>query len=70
MPPQRDAGQQLESAIVSEWGKEFNVDEVFERERSAVISGLQTLQDAPHMEMPGSRPPTMDVDMLQVSIAS
>lgn len=49
-------------AIVSDWGKEFDVEAVFQNEASAVIAGLPSLTDTSYVQMSSSAPLTMDVD--------
>jgi len=61
-PPAREISEHAESTIVSDWGKEFDVEAVFQNEASAVIAGLPSLVDTLHVEMPTSAPLTMDVD--------
>lgn len=61
-PPAREISEHAESTIVSDWGKEFDVEAVFQNEASAVIAGLPSLLDTLHVEMPTSAPLTMDVD--------
>ena len=48
--------------IVSEWGKEFDVETVFKDEATAVIAGLPSIADASHVQMSSGAPLTMDVD--------
>ncbi|EFJ26169.1 hypothetical protein SELMODRAFT_97911, partial [Selaginella moellendorffii] len=66
VPPVREPAGPSESAIVTSWGKEFNVDEVFKREQSTVIAGLPCLSDADHTELPAGAPMSMDVTMMEV----
>ncbi|KAG0569973.1 hypothetical protein KC19_6G129400 [Ceratodon purpureus] len=62
-PPLREVSEHTEfGAIVSEWGKEFDVDAVFKDEANAVIAGLPSLADSSHVQMNSSAPLTMDVD--------
>ena len=51
---------------MSDWGKEFDVEEVFKNEESAVIAGLPSLADGNFSELPSSAPPLMDVDGMEV----
>ncbi|XP_024533646.1 guanine nucleotide-binding protein-like NSN1 [Selaginella moellendorffii] len=67
VPPVREPAGPSESAIVTSWGKEFNVDEVFKREQSTVIAGLPCLSDADHTELPAGAPMSMDVTMMENS---
>ncbi|ERM98668.1 guanine nucleotide-binding protein-like NSN1 [Amborella trichopoda] len=63
-PPARDDGEKLESAIVSEWGKEFNVDEIYGEEAS-FIGSLKSVDDVFHLEVPPSSPLNLDSQMLE-----
>ncbi|KAK9814574.1 hypothetical protein WJX72_008095 [[Myrmecia] bisecta] len=46
LPPVRENEAEGEAAVVGSWGQEFNADEVFSNERSTVIAGLPSLEDA------------------------
>lgn len=46
MPPQRHAEVEGTTALVADWGADFNPDEVFAAEENAVIAGLPSLDDA------------------------
>ncbi|XP_031502375.1 guanine nucleotide-binding protein-like NSN1 isoform X2 [Nymphaea colorata] len=63
-PPVRNQGEKLESAIVSELGKEFNVDEIY-GEESSFIGSLVSVADASHVEVPPSSPVNLDEQMLE-----
>ncbi|KAF8402069.1 hypothetical protein HHK36_013021 [Tetracentron sinense] len=65
MPPTRDQGQSLEATIVSELGKEFNVEEVYNGE-SSFIGSLKSVDDFHHVEVPPSDPLNFDEKMLEV----
>lgn len=45
MPPKRHSEVLGSAAVVNEWGKEFNADEVFANESSAVIATLASMED-------------------------
>lgn len=47
---------------MSDWGKEFDVEAVFQNEASAVIAGLPSIADSSHVQMSSSAPLNMDVD--------
>lgn len=64
MPPIRNQ-EVLESSIVSELGKEFNVDEVYKGE-SSFIGSLKSVEDFRHVEVPPNHPLTFDEKMLEV----
>lgn len=68
IPPVREVSEHAESTIVSDWGREFDVEAVFKNEESAVIAGLPSMVDTLHVEMPSSAPLTMDVDDSLVDI--
>ncbi|KAL6893495.1 hypothetical protein ACP4OV_007593 [Aristida adscensionis] len=66
LPPKRDAGQEQDSEtiIISEAGKEFNIDEIYKAE-SSYIGGLKSIEDFHHIEIPPSAPPGIDEKMLE-----
>lgn len=64
LPPIRNEGENLESAIVSEMGKEFNVDEIYKQE-SSFIGSLVSVEDLRHVEVPPSCPVNFDEQMLE-----
>ncbi|KAF8709808.1 hypothetical protein HU200_029520 [Digitaria exilis] len=64
LPPRRDAGEDSDAVIISEGGKEFNVDEIYKAE-SSYISGLKSLEDFHHIEIPPNAPPGIDEEMLE-----
>lgn len=51
---------------MSDWGKEFDAEEVFKNEESTVIAGLPSLAEGNFSELPSSAPPLMDVDGMEV----
>lgn len=62
-PPVREVSEHAEfGTIVSDWGKEFDVEAVFQNEASAVIAGLPSIADSSHVQMSSSAPLNMDVD--------
>lgn len=63
LPPTRDQEGILDSAIVSELGKEFNVDEVYNNE-SSYIGSLLSTEDFLHVEVPPGDPLQFDEQML------
>nr|CAD1816840.1 unnamed protein product [Ananas comosus var. bracteatus] len=63
-PPKRDQGANLDAVIVSEFGKEFDVDEVYKTE-SSFIGSLASVEDFQHVEVPPHSPPQFDEQMLQ-----
>lgn len=65
MPPTRNPGDPLEAKIVSELGKEFNVDEVY-RGESEFIGSLKSVDDIHHVEVPPSCPLQFDDQILEV----
>jgi len=66
MPPSRNEGEHSEVKIVSELGKEFNVDEVYGSE-SSIIGSLKSVDDFLPVEVPSNRPVNFDETMLEVS---
>lgn len=65
LPPKRDAVEDADAVIISEAGKEFNIDEIYKAE-SSYISGLKSLEDLRHIEIPSNAPPEIDEEMLEV----
>lgn len=65
LPPIRNQGENLESAIVSELGKEFNVDDIYQEE-SSFLGSLVSVDDYHHVEVPPSSPVNLDEHMLEV----
>ncbi|KAH7576332.1 hypothetical protein JRO89_XS01G0037400 [Xanthoceras sorbifolium] len=64
MPPTRDQGEPSETRIVSELGKEFNVDEVYKSETS-FIGSLKSVDEYHPVEVPPSCPLNFDETMLE-----
>ncbi|KAI3829823.1 hypothetical protein L1987_03951 [Smallanthus sonchifolius] len=64
MPPTRNEGETMEAKIVSELGKEFNVDEVYGTE-SSYIGSLKSVNDFNPVEIPPSFPLAFDQSMLE-----
>ncbi|GLT24976.1 hypothetical protein SLA2020_001350 [Shorea laevis] len=64
MPPIRDQGELAEARIVTELGKEFNIDEVYNAE-SSFIGSLKSVDDFHHNEVPPSCPLNFDETMLE-----
>lgn len=65
MPPSRDQGEKLEATIVSELGKEFNIDEVYNSE-SSFIGSLKSADDFHPVELPPNSPLGLDEKMHEV----
>lgn len=65
MPPARNQDEPLEAKIVSELGKEFNVDEVYSGE-SSFIGSLKSVNDFNPVEVPPSCPVNFDESMIEV----
>ncbi|XP_038704400.1 guanine nucleotide-binding protein-like NSN1 isoform X2 [Tripterygium wilfordii] len=68
MPPTRKQ-EPSEANIVSELGKEFNIDEVYNIE-SSFIGSLKSVEDFNPVEVPPSCPLNFDENMLEVSQVS
>ncbi|KAF7820445.1 guanine nucleotide-binding protein-like NSN1 [Senna tora] len=64
MPPVRNQGEPSEAQIVSEFAKEFNIDEVYNGE-SSFIGSLKSVDDFNPVEVPSSCPLNFDETMLQ-----
>ncbi|GAB4841302.1 Guanine nucleotide-binding protein-like nsn1 [Ancistrocladus abbreviatus] len=64
MPPSRKQGEALGMRIVSELGKEFNIDEVYGTE-SSFIGSLKSVDDFPPVEVPPNCPLNFDEQMLE-----
>jgi len=65
LPPKRDAGEDSDAVIISESGKEFNIDEIYKAE-SSYIGGLKSIEGFHHIEIPPNAPPGIDEEMLEV----
>lgn len=65
MPPARDQGIPSEARIVSELGKEFNVNEVYKNE-SSFIGSLKSVDDFQPVEVLPCCPLNFDEAMLEV----
>jgi len=65
LPPKRGAGEDSDAVIISEGGKEFNIDEIYKAE-SLYIGGLKSIDDFHHIEIPPNAPPGIDEEMLEV----
>jgi hypothetical protein len=55
--------------IISEDGKEFNIDEIYKAE-SSYIGGLKSIEEFHHIEIPPNAPPAIDEEMLEVIIST
>ncbi|KAK7339111.1 hypothetical protein VNO77_19755 [Canavalia gladiata] len=64
MPPVRDQGGHAEANIVSEFSKEFNINEVYNNE-SSFIGSLKSADDFNPVEVPSSCPLNLDETMLE-----
>ncbi|KAI7751791.1 hypothetical protein M8C21_012758, partial [Ambrosia artemisiifolia] len=64
MPPTRNAGETMEAEIVSELGKELNVDEIYGTE-SSYIGSLKSVNDFNPVEIPPTAPIALDQSMLK-----
>lgn len=65
MPPTRNQEEPPEAKIVSELGKEFNIDEIYSSE-SSFIGSLKPFDDVKHVEVPPNCPLNFDELMLEV----
>ncbi|XP_074570083.1 guanine nucleotide-binding protein-like NSN1 [Curcuma longa] len=64
LPPPRNEGENLDSAIVPQLGNEFNVEEVYKIE-SSFINTLASVEDSRHIEVPPHSPLNFDAQMLE-----
>lgn len=64
MPPARNQGEPSEAKIVSEFGKEFNIDEVYNSE-SSFIGSLKSADDYNPVEVPPSCPLNFDEKLIE-----
>lgn len=67
MPPTRNQDEPTEAKIVSELGKEFNIDEVYSNE-SSFIGSLKSFDDVKHVEVPPNCPLTFDEQMVEDNV--
>lgn len=67
MPPARNQGEPSEAKIVSEFGKEFNIDEVYNSE-SSFIGSLKSADDYNPVEVPPSCPLNFDEKLIEVCV--
>lgn len=65
MPPVRNQGEPSEAKIVSEFAKEFNIDEVYNSE-SSFIGSLKSADDLNTVVVPSRTPLNFDETMTQV----
>ena len=65
MPPVRNQGELTEAKIVTEFSKEFNIDEVYNSE-SSFIGSLKSADDFNPVEVPSTCPLNLDETMLEV----
>ncbi|PWA83092.1 GTP-binding family protein [Artemisia annua] len=64
MPPVRNDGEAMEATIVSELGKEFNVDEVYGTD-SSIIGSLKSVDDFNSVNVMTGAPVAFDETMLE-----
>ncbi|KAH7864386.1 hypothetical protein Vadar_029009 [Vaccinium darrowii] len=67
MPPTRNQEEPSEAKIVSELGKEFNIDEIYSSE-SSFIGSLKSFDDVKHVEVPPNCPLNFDEQMLEEDV--
>lgn len=60
LPPTRLQDEPVEASIVLEWGREFNIEEVYKDESLAVIASLPSVAESTHVEMPANVPVAME----------
>lgn len=64
LPPPRNQGENLDSAIVPQLGNEFNIEEIYTIE-SSFINTLASVEDSRHIEVPPHSPLNFDAQMLE-----
>ncbi|KAI9124360.1 hypothetical protein K1719_004282 [Acacia pycnantha] len=64
LPPVRNQGEPSEAKIVSEFAKEFDIDEVYKSE-SSFLGSLKSADDFNPVEVPSSQPLNFDQTMLE-----
>ncbi|CAL9088925.1 unnamed protein product [Musa textilis] len=64
LPPARDHEDNLDSTVVPQFGKEFDVGEVYKTE-SSFIGSLKSVEDFHHIEVPPHSPVNFDARMLE-----
>ncbi|WOG95018.1 hypothetical protein DCAR_0314320 [Daucus carota subsp. sativus] len=64
MPPTREGGEPMQTNIISELGKKFNVDEVYATE-SSFIENLKSAEDFQLVEVPANGPLTFDEKLFE-----
>ncbi|KAL2326615.1 hypothetical protein Fmac_025673 [Flemingia macrophylla] len=64
MPPVRDQAESSEAKIVTDFSKEFNIDEVYNSE-SSYIGSLKSADDFNAVQVPSSCPLNLDESMLE-----
>ena len=69
MPPKRNADEPSEARIVSELGKEFNIDEVYGSE-STIIGSLKSVNEFIPVEGAPTCPLNFDMVMPEVGFLS
>lgn len=69
MPPTRNDGEVMEANIVSQLGKEFNVDEVYGTD-SSIIGSLKSVDDFNSVTVMTDNTVAFDETMLEVCIPS
>ncbi|KAL1826131.1 hypothetical protein ACET3Z_012909 [Daucus carota] len=64
MPPTREGGEPMQTNIILELGKKFNVDEVYATE-SSFIENLKSAEDFQLVEVPANGPLTFDEKLFE-----
>jgi nuclear GTP-binding protein len=59
--------EESDAVIISEAGKEFNIDEIYKAE-SSYIGGLKSMKDFHHIEILPNTPLGIDEDMIEVMV--
>ena len=64
-PPTWNEGEHLEDAVISSWGKEIDVNDIYEQD-STMIDNLHSMIDNSHFKMPSNFPLSMDTQLSEV----
>ena len=60
LPPARCQDEDVNIAILSQFSKEFNVDDIYQNESRTLIARLPSLVESIHVELPANIPVSME----------
>lgn len=66
----RPQHEQVDTAIVTEFSKEFNIEDVYRDESVTVIASLPSLVESTHVELPANAPVGMEIPESKVCLIS